>query len=281
MEPDHPPIGVIGMGIIGSGVAKTLRARNRGVFVWSRSPRPIPNFLGSAAEVADTCKTIQIFVDTGSALKSVLGLLQPSLTPSHYVIAHPTISPEEMRESATLVEECGASFLEAPFTGSRDASRAGKLFYYAGGRPEVLEHLRPTLELSAKAIEHFGPVGSASVVKIVTNMLNAAIVNSLSEALVALTSGGLEPAVLEKALAHHAARSPVVDMKLPSMLAGDFEPHFSVSNMLKDQNLALALVGSAQAAGLSVTQAVKERLREAEGRGWGNEDFSALYKLFR
>ena len=61
-------VGVIGLGIIGQRVADNLRERGFHVFVWNRTPRPVPNFVGSPSEVAELCDFIQIFVSDDEAL---------------------------------------------------------------------------------------------------------------------------------------------------------------------------------------------------------------------
>src|SRR6266478_213528 len=115
-------VGLIGLGIIGSRVATGLRGAGFQVYVWNRSPKPAPNFLASPAEVAEVCETIQIFVADAYALTRVLEMLGPRLTPEHLIICSATIGPEATLEAAKLVEERGARFLDAPFTGSKLAA---------------------------------------------------------------------------------------------------------------------------------------------------------------
>ncbi len=86
-------VGVIGLGIIGSRVAENLRKKGYRVFVWNRTPRPVPNFVGSIGELAEMCDYIQIFVSDDEALTQVAEQLTPALAPRHIVFAHPTVSP--------------------------------------------------------------------------------------------------------------------------------------------------------------------------------------------
>ena len=120
-------IGLIGLGIIGSRVAANLRREGFPLFVWNRSPRSEPNFLPSPADVAEAADIIQIFVRDGVALLEVLRNLSPALTARHIILNHATIHPQQTLEAAALVTKRGAQFLEAPFTGSRDAAADGKL----------------------------------------------------------------------------------------------------------------------------------------------------------
>src|SRR6202047_3080280 len=143
-------VGVLGLGIIGSRVADNLRDRGFHVFVWNRNPRPVPNFVGAPAELAEMCDYIQIFVSDDDALLEVVKQLTPALAPRHIVIAHCTVAPHSMLAAAEIVEHRGARFLEAPFTGSREAAENGQLVYYVGGDEAALREAQPILEASAK-----------------------------------------------------------------------------------------------------------------------------------
>ena len=125
-------IGVIGLGIIGSRVAENLGKAGYEVFVWSRSPRAIPNFLANPREVAESANTLQIFVRDDAALLAAIEDILPALTPAHLILNHATVSPDATRQAAELVSKTGAGFLDAPFTGSKMAAQNGKLVYYIG-----------------------------------------------------------------------------------------------------------------------------------------------------
>src|ERR1700760_3218757 len=106
-------VGVLGLGIIGSRVAENLRERGFHVFVWNRNPRPVPNFVGAPAELAEMCDYIQIFVSDDDALLFVVKQLSPALSARHIVIAHPTVAPQTMVAAGEIVERRGARFIEA------------------------------------------------------------------------------------------------------------------------------------------------------------------------
>src|SRR2546430_17429808 len=117
-------VGIIGLGIIGRRIADHLRHQGLSVFVWNRTPRPVPNFVGSPSELAQTCSYLQIFVSDDDALMRMIQTISMALTPRHIVIAHPTVSPGTVREAAAVAElrrEC----LWAPPM-SRCKVRAGK-----------------------------------------------------------------------------------------------------------------------------------------------------------
>src|SRR6202022_1001837 len=101
-------VGIIGLGIIGSRVTETLRHKGFHVFVWNRTPHPVPNFVGAPAELAEMCNHIQIFVSDDDALLDVVRLLSPALSAQHIVIAHPTVSAHSMVAAAEIVARRGA-----------------------------------------------------------------------------------------------------------------------------------------------------------------------------
>ena len=275
----NPAVGVIGLGIIGSRVVANLRREGHQVWLWNRTVRPEPNFLSSPEEVAEASRFIQIFVSNGEALLSVLRQMAPALTPAHVVMNHATVSPAETLEAAQIVKDRQAAFLDAPFTGSRDAAGRGELVYYIGGEEEVLEAIRPILSASGKQILHIGGIGHASALKVATNVISAAQVAALSEALALLDRHDVDLTKLSPALENNAARSGVIEMKLPGILGGDFEPRFSLKNMFKDIQIALAMAEEKDVE-LPAASAFAGMAMAALQRGWGEEDFSVVSRFY-
>lgn len=274
-----PNAGVIGLGIIGSRVAINLRKAGYQTWVWNRSPRPEPNFLSSASEVAESAKIIQIFVSDGPALLQTLEAMAPALGPEHIVLNHATISPAETHEAARIVHERHAKFLDAPFTGSRDAAAAGQITFFIGGDAAALEKARPQLEVNARAILPIGDIGQASAIKIATNLMAAVAVESYAEALSLVEKSGIPLYKLGEALQHHAVRSPLCDLKIPPMITGDFEPRFSLKHMFKDIQIALSM---AEELGVELPAATAFAGSAMSGlqSGWGDEDFSVIARHY-
>ena len=90
-----------------------------------------------------------------------------------------------------------------------------------------------------------GGIGQATVVKIATNMVTSTTIQVLSEALAVSMAHGVDPQTFQAAIEHNACNSKVAGMKLPAMIAGDYEPHFSLNNMFKDSQFALTLAKEA------------------------------------
>jgi len=278
-RPLKPSAGVIGLGIIGSRVVAVLRQKGFQVWLHNRSPRPEPNFLSSPAEVAESVKHIQIFVSDGDALLAVVRQLAPALTPDHVIMNHATVSPHQTREAAEVVGARHAKFLDAPFTGSRDAAAAGELIYYIGGEASVLAAVRPLLAASSKGILEIGEVGQASVVKIATNLISASAVEALAEAHALLDKSGIDLRKLSLALQSNVSHSALADAKIPVMLSGDFEPRFSLKHMFKDVQLALGLAAEKDI-DLPAASAFAGAAMAGIQQGWGDLDFSVVSRFY-
>src|SRR5438876_8109242 len=278
-QPKHTNIGVVGLGIIGRGIAGHLRRKGFSVFVWNRSPRPVPNFVGSPGELAGLCNYVQMFVSDDDALLQTVEQLSEKLTPRHVVLAHSTVAPDSMRAAAETVERRGARFVEACFTGSKGAAEKGELIYYVGGTDDALRQARPILEASSKEIVQIGAVGQASAIKIATNMVTAASVQAAAEALALVQTQGLPLEKFVEAMRVNASYSGTLAMKLPKMLERDFEPQFSVKHMLKDMQIA-SQIALSHYLDLGVTAAARDQLVEQMQWGHGDDDYSSVVRKY-
>ncbi|HEY5792175.1 MAG TPA: NAD(P)-dependent oxidoreductase, partial [Chthoniobacterales bacterium] len=263
--------------IIGSRVAVNYRDAGHPVWLWNRSPKPLPGFLGSPQEVARRAARIFIYVADGPASLAVIDQMAPALTPGHVIVNHATIGPDEARECARRAAAAGARYLDAPFTGSRDAAAQRQIVYYLGGDEAVQRAVEPILRLNAKAILPVGGVGDASLMKLATNLVSASIVSALAEAVAVVRAAGGDPEKFALALENNASRSATTDLKLPAMLRQDFAPRFSLKHMLKDTRLVRGLAAS-HGLPLPSTEAFIAKAAALAERGFGDEDFSVLGK---
>ena len=277
--PMRKNIGVIGLGIIGRGVTANLRQKGFQIFVWNRTPRLVPNFVGSPGELAEICDCLQIFVSDDGALLETVRRLTENLTSRHIVIAHSTVAPDSMRAAAEMVEHRGARFVEAPFTGSKIAAEKGELVYYLAGDDAALREARPILKASSKEIIETGEIGQASAIKIATNIVTAASVQAAAEALALIRALGVPLRKFVEAMKVNASHSTTLAMKMPKMTEANFEPHFSVKHMLKDMEIANQL-GLSHNLELGVTAAARDRLFEQIQLGHGDDDYSAVARKY-
>src|SRR5207248_3704820 len=278
-RPFRKNVGLIRLGIIGRRIAEHLRRQRLSVFVWNRTPRSVPNFVGSPAELTQTCNYLQIFVADDDALMRMIQLISPDLTASHIVIAHPTVSPDTMREAASLVERRGARLVEAPFTGSKLAAEKGQLVYYVAGEESAVVAARPLLQASSTAIVDIGEIGQASIIKVATNMVTAASVQAAAEAMAIVHYSGIPLEKFADALKQNSSNSATLELKVPRIIAADFNPHFSVKHMLKDMQIANRM-GRHFDLDLTVAGATRDRLLDEARQGRGDDDFSSIARRF-
>jgi 3-hydroxyisobutyrate dehydrogenase-like beta-hydroxyacid dehydrogenase len=279
MSAATPRAGVLGLGLIGSRVAARLQADGFPLTVWNRTAREFPALPALApgpAAVAREAEILQIFVADDEALRTTVHALLPALGPQHIVLSHATVAPQTIRDLAAEVRATGAAFLDAPFTGSRDAAAQGQITYYVSGDPAALERARPVLAASAKALLPMGDLGTASAVKLATNIMAAASAVSLAEAIQLLRAQGIDPQILVTALETNAARSGVTDLKLPCMLGNDYTPRFSARNMRKDLRLAR---DNAAPGHHTLTGTMLSLYEEACAAGLADEDFATVIKV--
>jgi hypothetical protein len=122
-------------------------------------------------------------------------------------------------------------------------------------------------------------VGDATTIKVATNMITAASVQAAAEALALISRSGLPPEKFAAAMKNNGSNSPTLDMKLPMMMEGNFEPHFSVKHMLKDVVIATRL---ARNFGIEfgATDASRHGLTEEMRQGRGDADYSSLFRQY-
>ena len=272
-------VGVIGLGIIGRRVADCLRHRGFHVFVWNRTPRPFPNFVGSPAEIAELCDFIQIFVSNDEALLQMIQAMKPSLKAHHVVMAHSTVAPATVREAAEVVQRRGGRLLDAPFTGSKGAAEKGELVYYIGGDDAAYRRARPVLEGSSKEIIEIGEIGDAMTIKVATNLITAASVQVAAEALALVDRAQIPLEKFVTAMRSNGSNSATLTMKFPKMLTGDYETQFSVKHMLKDVEIASRLA-RAYDLRLDVVEVARRALIEEAERGGADDDYSAVAREY-
>ncbi len=177
-----------------------------------------------------------------------------------------------------MVERAGGRFIDAPFTGSKDAAAQGKLLFYVGGDEKVVKEAQPIFDVNGEIIL-IGEIGQATAIKIATNMITAATVQAAAEALALIYTAGLPLEKLAEAMRGNATYSKTLAMKLPKMTETNFEPHFSIKHMLKDIQIATRLASSGNLP-LSVTTATRDRLLEQMQHGRGDEDYSAVARKY-
>jgi 3-hydroxyisobutyrate dehydrogenase len=279
-------IALLGVGTMGAGMAANWLKRGFPLRVWNRTPaRAAPvaaqgaTIAATPREAAEGADIIVSMVADDDASRSVWlgasGALEGA-KPGAIVIESSTLTPDWVRELGAKAQELGCRFLDAPVTGSRPHAAAGQLVLFIGGDAETLEAARPALEAVAQRIDPLGAVGAGATWKLINNMLIATQAAGLAEALAFATKSGFTPDRIAALIGSSAAASPIVQVKLPRMIDGQFdETDFALYLMLKDTRYAVALAEELGAPH-DMIAAAEAAFARAEAKGLGAKDFAAV-----
>lgn len=282
-----PPIGFIGLGIMGAGMARNLVAKGHDLVVWNRTAArmaPLVEAGASAAEspadVARRCDLVMICVaDTPDVVAVVTGPhgILEGLRAGTLVVDHSTISPRATIELAAAVAAAGGSWIDAPVSGGSEGAERGTLAVMAGGEPADVVRAGEVMEAFATTITHVGPVGSGQKVKIVNQILVVGNQLAASEALLFAQAADLDLETALQAVVGGAAGSWMLAHRGPQMIARDWRPGFTIDLQQKDLRLALEAADEAGVP-LPATAFIHQLYRTLQARGLGGEGNHALVK---
>ncbi|MEO5914357.1 MAG: NAD(P)-dependent oxidoreductase [Luteolibacter sp.] len=277
--PTEKRAAVIGLGIIGSRACARLVDAGWQVSCWNRTPKHLAGETDTPEAAIRGAAVISIYLKDVPAVRQTIGRIEAFLEPGQIVLNHATLDLETTHWLEEICLARGCRFLDTPFTGSKLASANGQLLYYIGGDIGLAKELEPYLSVTGRGQLHCGEVGAATVVKLATNLISACTVQALAESLAIATRHGVSADCLIQAVSENACTSVLSGMKLPMMAAGNYETHFSLSNMGKDSRYMLAL---AESVGLETPAiaAVSKRMTELSEEGLGDLDFSAVAKPY-
>jgi 2-hydroxy-3-oxopropionate reductase len=277
-------VGFIGLGIMGKPMAGHLLSAGLPLTVHSRSPAPVDELVaagaaraGSPAEVAAASDVvITMLPDTPDVVEVVTAML-PSLAPGSLVVDMSSIDPGPARELASAVAEAGSSMLDAPVSGGQKGAIDAALSIMVGGDDAAFARAEPILALMGANIVHVGPPGAGQVTKACNQLVVAATIEAVAEALVLAERSGVDPAKVRQALLGGFAGSKILEVHGQRMLDGAFEPGFRIRLHRKDARIiedAAAAVGSA----IPSFAVVARQLQRAVDAGDGELDHAALYR---
>lgn len=270
-------IGILGLGIIGGVWARHHAAAGTLAACWNRTAQPeAPRWRSTPEAVVEISDVVQIVVADPPAVRSLIARILPALGPGKVVVQSSTIDPAASDEFLAAVTARGARYLEAPFTGSKPAAEQRQTVFYLGGDAELAAELDTLLACVSATRLHVGDNRQAAALKLAMNLNIAVQMQALIEARALAQTHGIGDEVFYGALARNVAYSGLVKLKEPKLRSGDFSPQFSIKHLHKDMRLASAAAGCAE---LPALDTVREQLKMAEARGYGEEDFIALSKV--
>jgi 3-hydroxyisobutyrate dehydrogenase len=280
-------VGFVGLGIMGSGMARNLLEKGHDVMVWNRTPSRMEPLVAagavagvSPADVARRCPVVMMCVsdtpDVDSVLSSEGGLLE-GLSEGSLVVDHSTISPAGTMWFSEEVAGRGAAWVDAPVSGGSEGAQRGTLSIMVGGADGDVARARPFMEAFGTTITHVGPVGSGQRVKIVNQILVVVTQLAVSEALLFAQASGLDLEATLEAVKGGAAGSWMLANRGPQMIRRDWRPGFTIDLQQKDLRLALQ-AADAVGSPMPGTGLVFQLYRALQHEGLGDEGNHALVK---
>ena len=277
-------VAVLGTGIMGAGMARSLLRAGHDVRVWNRTAaraQPLADdgatVAGTAAGAVEGAEVVLVMLWDITAVLDVLGAAAGA-SPDAVWLQASTVGPDGIREIAAARPDL--RLVDAPVLGTRAPAEQGTLVALLSGSPADLAAAQPAVDgYSARSVHAGEQLGAASALKLVCNAwvatMNAAVGQS-----VALAEGlGLDPALFLDAMRGGASDAPYLHMKAELIAKGEFPPSFALDGALKDVELIRATARS-----VSVADDVLAGLVAAYGRavtaGHGEEDMAAVYLAF-
>jgi 3-hydroxyisobutyrate dehydrogenase len=291
-----PRIAFLGLGIMGSGMARRLLTNEFPLTVFNRDTEKSKPFGEEGAHVAGSPREaaaqsdfiISMVADDIAARSLWLGEVRAGQANGALAAAKPgticiecsTVTVNWVHELAAATSQRKCEFLDAPVTGSKSHAAAGELNFLVGGDSATLEKARPVLAAMGKTITHLGPTGSGAMIKLINNFVCGVQVASLAEALTMIERSGLDRVKALEILTHGAPGSPLVKTVAGRMTASDFTPNFLLRLMAKDLGYAI-LEGGKVSVELVTAKAALEDFQKAIAAGHGEQDIAAVVEPFR
>jgi len=283
-------VSVIGMGRMGSAMARRIAGAGFQTVVWNRTPERAAavaeeigaEVAGSAADAAASAEVVVCSLADDAALEAAhagAGGILDGIGSGAVVVETSTVDPETITSIAPRYREAGAWLLDAPVSGSVSLLEQGALTSMVGGDATALDKAKPVIDTYSKTVFHLGANGTGATIKLAVNSLVHATNLAISEALVLAEKAGVEREKAYEVFANSAAASPFLLYKRQAFeRPGEVPVAFSLDLVAKDLELILGLAerGGAPVEQLAATAELTTRAADA---GMRPDDLSGLGPL--
>jgi 3-hydroxyisobutyrate dehydrogenase-like beta-hydroxyacid dehydrogenase len=284
----YPSVSLLGTGPMGAPIARNILNRGVRLTLWNRTPEKARAIEGAivAASPADAARDIVLTVlpdlaQVESMLHGDDGLLkgwQAAGTERPILVIHGTVSPVAVAE---LADRCqrnwGVTLVDAPLSGGTIGAEEGRLSIMAGGPRAAVERLAPLFELYSSTMVWFGDTGAGSTVKACNQIVVAATVTALAEAMALAAGSNLDLEKVQAVLAGGLANSEVLAQKGRRWINQDFEGGGSAKNQLKDLRFIAEIAGHTGLR-LPLAACLKNAFEDMVAAGDGDLDHTGIYR---
>jgi len=289
-QPSKTAVGVIGLGAMGLGVARTLLRAGYPTLGCDLRPEVLRSFehaggipCAAPSTVGSQCRIVITLVvneaQTDEALFGPAGAVS-TLSPGSVVISSATVSPPYARELGRRLGERGILMLDAPVSGGAVKAAEGKMTMMTSGPAEAYARCEEVLGTIAGCVYHVGDAhGMGSQIKILNQLLAGVHIAAMAEALALGIREGVDLKVLYEVITHSAGNSWMFENRAPHVLEGDYTSRSAVDIFVKDLGLVLDTARATQFP-LPLSAAAHQMFMMAAAAGHGREDDSAVIKIF-
>jgi 3-hydroxyisobutyrate dehydrogenase-like beta-hydroxyacid dehydrogenase len=277
-----PTVAVIGLGLMGRPLARSLVAAGFEVRGWNRSAlapeltEGIP-VAGSLEEAAEAEVLLLVLADS-AAVGELLERLEPLLSPGQVVLDMGSSDPVDTRQRAARLAARGIGWVDAPVSGGAEGAAAATLAIMAGGTNEDVARVRPILEAVGANVVHVGGPAAGHTTKIANQVIVGLALEAVAEAIALAEAAGLDARLVQQALKGGWADSRILQGQGTRMIERDWVPGGKVRTLRKDLAMALELAGEL---GLELPhlRSALDIFDELVARGDGDLDCAAVYRL--
>jgi 3-hydroxyisobutyrate dehydrogenase len=280
-----PRVAILGLGIIGSGMAGRVQAAGFPLVVFNRNRDKAARFAAGGATVTSSPKdaaskadiVFSAVADDAASREIWLGEngALAGAAPGSVLIESSTLSVGWVLELAQAAAQRNCQFLDAPVTGTKPHAAAGQLLFLVGGPAAALETARPVFSVTGREVIHVGPHGSGARLKLINNFVCGVQAASLAEAAAMIQKGGMDAEKAFSVLAGGAPGSPLVKTLSERVNSGNAEVNFELRLMAKDLGYAIDEAAHNKFT-LETAGAALSVFKRAIAKGHGKEDFSAV-----
>ena len=278
-------VGFVGLGIMGKPMARNLMKAGYSVTVYDVVGTSVEELATDGAtaastsrEVAESNPTVITMVpdsaDSEAAILGPDGVLEGASS-GDTIIDMSSIAPGTSQKIAAACEARGVDFLDAPVSGGEPKAIDGTLAIMVGGKQAVFDKFNDLFTTLGASIVLCGDYGAGNTTKLANQIVVAANIEAVGEALVLAKKAGLDPNTVFEAIRGGLAGSTVMDAKAPMMIEGNFQPGFRIRLHQKDLHNAL-LTGKELGVPLPVTSLVQQMLGALMNDGKADSDHSAI-----
>jgi 3-hydroxyisobutyrate dehydrogenase-like beta-hydroxyacid dehydrogenase len=277
-------IGILGLGLMGTALAERLLEHGIPVVVWNRTRSKADPLVARGARWSDNplleCQRVLVSLFDSAAVETVLTPLLVQAPSGRVILDTTTGDPESAADLGSRCAARGIQYLDAPISGSSAQTRKGDVTIFVGGDRTTYESCADLWSILGHRVLHVGTCGSASRMKLITNLVLGLNRAALAEGLAFAEALGVDPAAALEALKNSNAHSRAMDVKGGKMVSRDYTPQARLSQHLKDVRLILDAAAGAGLA-LPLAEAHRQLMEHAESLGLGEHDNSAILEALR